>query len=162
MVHFLLVTGQLGFCFLLSGYRKPDEVRERVALRKPCDWVVNAGLPWVLPARPGGRRGERGHRTAGGRLLEETEDTEAGSPLKPSGGHRASCSCAWGGAGARHLRLWGGVPLAQVTHGESGIWLKLLEGLQTVCCNRAPLYAPVRHLQGSGLTQIKMANIFIS
>ena len=48
---------------MLSGYRKPDEVRERVALRKPCDWVVNAGLPWVLPARPGGRRGERGHRT---------------------------------------------------------------------------------------------------
>lgn len=57
VVHFLSVMGQLGFCFLLSGYRKPDEVRERVALRKPWDWVVNAGLPWVLPARPGSRRG---------------------------------------------------------------------------------------------------------
>lgn len=57
VVHFLSVMGQLGFCFLLSVYRKPDEVRERVALRKPWDWVVNAGLPWVLPARPGSRRG---------------------------------------------------------------------------------------------------------
>lgn len=124
------------------------------------DWVLTWGKQGGEGPRRLGR--ERGHRTAGGRLLEETENTEAGSPLKPSGGHRASCSCAWGGAGARHLRPWGGVPLAQVTHGESGIWLKLLEGLQTVCCNRAPLYAPDQHLQGSGLTQIKMANIFIS
>lgn len=49
VVHFLSVTGQLGFCFLFSDHRKPDELRERVALRKPWDWVVNAGLPWVLP-----------------------------------------------------------------------------------------------------------------
>ena len=48
---------------MFSGHRKPDEVRERVAFRKPWDWVVNAGLPWVLPARPGSKSAERGHGT---------------------------------------------------------------------------------------------------
>ena len=48
----------------------------------------------------GENRVERGHRTAGGGLLEEeTENIEGGSPLKPWEGHLVSGSRAWGGAG---------------------------------------------------------------
>lgn len=65
VVHFLLVMGQqLGFCFLLSGYRKPDEVRGKELLSGShvTGWLMQVCLG-SLPARPGGRRGERGHRT---------------------------------------------------------------------------------------------------
>ena len=60
---FLSVMGQMGFCFLFSGHRKPHKVKERVALR-PLDWVVSAGLLWVFPAGPRGRSGDRGHRAS--------------------------------------------------------------------------------------------------
>lgn len=78
----------MGFCFLLSGHRKPDKVWERVAVRRLWDWGWGGGPPSRAQKQEWGQGPQNGSADALAGAQDLPTEGKAGEALERGWGHR--------------------------------------------------------------------------